>query len=130
MGYQAESIDSILTRYDYENMFSRLSERSRVSFKIDGWNCRVSYYNGFLVKVETRGRSGSNLNITALAAIFPKKIPHKGRVAITGELNIPFSKWLAFKALTGNSDQRSSVRTAIAKELFDYFAFLAFDIYV
>lgn len=129
MGYMAESIPSLNDENSFYEVCHSINEKTRVSFKIDGWNCRVSYYNGVVVKVETRGRSGNNLDISGMYKLFPKSIPYKGRVAITGELNIPNSKWLAFKLLTGNSDQRSSVRTAIAQNLYEYLSFLAFNIF-
>lgn len=130
MGYQAESISSLNTEYDVRRNFSSMSGRHRVSFKIDGWNTRASYYNGNLVKFETRGRSGNNLDITSLYKVVPAKIPLKGRVAVTGETSIPNSKWPLYKQITGNTDQRASVRTAIARGDIDYLSFLAFNIFV
>lgn len=130
MGYQAESISSLNTEYDVRRIFSSLDSKARVSFKIDGWNTRASYYNGSLVKFETRGRSGTNLDITSLYKLVPAKIPIKGRVAVTGEASIPNSKWPLYKQLTGNSDQRASVRTAIARGDTEYLSFLAFNIFI
>lgn len=129
MGYMAESIYSINNQPEFEQKFANLNEKSRLSFKIDGWNTRVSYYNGNIVKIETRGRSGNNIKMNELAKLFPSKIDIKGRVAVTGEMSIPHSKWQAFKALTGNSDQRASVRTAIANNSIDVLSFLAFNIF-
>lgn len=130
MGYQAESIGSLNTEYDVRRTFSSLSDKCRVSFKIDGWNTRASYYNGNLVKFETRGRSGSNLDITDISRLVPAKIPITGRVAITGETSIPNAKWPLYKQITGNSDQRSSVRAAIARGDVSYLSFLAFNIFI
>lgn len=130
MGYQAESIYSINNRQEYNTVFRNLCKRSRLSFKIDGWNTRVSYFNGVLVKVETRGRAGTNLDIHNISRLFPAKIPYKGRVAVTGELSIPNSKWEQFKSMTGNQDQRASVRTAIAQSAVDFLSFLAFNIFI
>lgn len=130
MGYMAESIYSINNRAEYEQHFRHLAERTRLSFKIDGWNTRVSYFNGVLVNVETRGRSGNNLDIKNIASLFPQKIKIKGRVAVTGEMSIPNSKWQDFKELTGNNDQRASVRTALARSDVDALSFLAFNIFI
>ena len=129
MGYNAESIKSINTREDYEATFSSLNERSRVSFKIDGWNTRASYYNGHIIKFETRGRSGNNLDMSGLPVGIPKKIPIKGRVYVKGETSIPNNLWPSYKQLTGNSDQRSSVRTAMARGDFQFLSFLSFAIH-
>ena len=127
MGYFAESISSINSEYGLESL-SRLNIESRLSFKVDGWNTRVSYYNGNLVDVQTRGRSGTNLDIRNIRTLFPKKIKISGRVAITGELSIPNSKWSTYKSITGNNDQRASVRTALARNDIEYLSFNAFNI--
>ena len=74
MGYMAESIPSINQRDVYDERFAKLPGKSRLSFKIDGWNTRASYYNGYLTAVESRGRGGSNLDLNCLAPLFPKKI--------------------------------------------------------
>lgn len=130
MGYMAESIYSINNKPEYYQVFRDLNEKSRLSFKIDGWNTRVSYFNGNLVKVESRGRSGNNLDMNNIHCLFPKTIPIKGRVAITGELSIPNRLWDEYKQLTGNSDQRASVRTALARGDAHYLEFLAFNIFI
>lgn len=129
MGYMAESIRSVNTRYEYELTFRSLSKKSRISYKIDGWNTRASYYNGNLIKFETRGRSGNNLNIAGAPIDIPRKIPIMGRVYVKGETSIPNKLWESYKQLTGNSDQRSSVRTAIARGDFQFLSFLAFAIH-
>ena len=128
MGYGAESIYSINNEEELELTFGSLDERSRISFKIDGWNMRASYFNGHLVKIETRGRGGNNLDATACAKLVPKEIPEKRRVAVTGECSIPNDKWPMFKEITCNNDQRSSVRTAFANGMIDYLSFLAFNV--
>lgn len=130
MGYMAESIYSVNNWEEFESTFRDLNERSRLSFKIDGWNTRVSYFNGHICKVETRGRSGTNLDIKDIRDLFPKTIPVNGRVAITGEQSIPNDKWATFKEMTGNNDQRASVRSAIARGAVDYLSFLAFNIFI
>lgn len=130
MGYMAESIYSINTWEEFNETFRGLNERSRLSFKIDGWNTRVSYFNGVIVNVETRGRSGTNLDIKNIHTLFPQKIPIKARTAITGELSIPNGKWEDFKMITGNNDQRASVRSALARSAVDYLSYLAFNIFI
>ncbi len=130
MGYMAESIYSINNWDELKKVLGRLSKRSRVSFKIDGWNTRVSYFNGHIVNVQTRGRQGNNLDIRNVAELFPKTIPIRGRVAITGEMSIPNAMWPMFKDITGNSDQRASVRTALARNDVKYLSFLAFNIFI
>lgn len=128
MGYAAESIYSINNELEFNRVFGGLKQKSRLSFKIDGWNMKASYYNGYLVKLETRGRSGNTLDAYACRKLVPQTIPEKRRVAVTGECSILNSLWLQFKLLTGNSDQRSSVRTAFVNGMVDYLRFLAFNI--
>lgn len=130
MGYAAESIYSINNEPEFEATFRNLDKKSRLSFKIDGWNTRVSYYNGNIVKVESRGRQGNNLSMNNIYKLFPKSLPYKGRAAVTGELSIPNSRWMEFKELTGNADQRASVRTALARGMIDYLAFCSFNIFI
>lgn len=133
MGYMAESIYSINTEEEFDATFRDLNERSRLSFKIDGWNTRASYFNNWLVDVQSRGRSADNLNynnVPGIQKLFPEKVPFPGRVAVTGELSIPNAKWNDFKMMTGNSDQRASVRSAIARGAIDSLAFLSFNIFV
>lgn len=130
MGYMAESMYSINNEEEFILVFKSLNERSRLSFKIDGWNVRVSYFNGVIVKVESRGRSGNNLSMNNIYKLFPQRVPYKGRVAVTGELSIPHAKWKEFKEITGNEDQRASVRTALARGMVEYLAFCAFNIFI
>lgn len=131
MGYMGESIPSINTVEDYNSRFRSLNKRSRLSYKIDGWNVRVSYFNGNMVQIRTRGRADNNSNMVFnnIASLFPKTIPYMGRVAVTGELSIPNDKWKIYKEITGNVDQRASVRTALARGDVDYLDYLAFDIF-
>ncbi|MBQ5475825.1 MAG: hypothetical protein IIT65_14400 [Lachnospiraceae bacterium] len=130
MGYMAESIYSINNWTEFDLTFKNINEKSRLSFKIDGWNTRVSYFNGVAVDVQTRGRSGNSLDIKNTLGLFPKTIPIKGRVAITGEMSIPKHKWSVYKSITGNADQRASVRTAIARNDIEYLSFNAFNIFI
>lgn len=130
MGYMAESIYSINNWTELEKTLSSLREKTRVSFKIDGWNTRVSYMNGNMVNVQTRGRSGNSLDIRNTASLFPKTIPIKGRVAVTGEMSIPKHLWGRYKSITGNMDQRASVRTALARGDIDYLSFNAFNLFI
>ena len=127
MGYFAESISSINSEYGLESL-EMLNIKSRLSFKVDGWNTRASYFNGHLANVQTRGRSGTNLDVRNIRQLFPSKIPDKRKISITGELSIPNSKWNQYKSITGNSDQRASVRTALARSDIDYLGFNAFNI--
>lgn len=128
LGYYAESIYSINNYQEYDSIFSNLNEPTRVSYKIDGFNTRVSYYNGEIVEYKTRGRSGDARMVNELMGIHPQKIPIMGKVAITGELSIPNKLWSSYKSITSNIDQRASISTMIARGDIDYASFLAFNI--
>lgn len=128
LGYYAESIYSINNYQEYDSVFSNLNEPTRVSYKIDGFNTRVSYYNGEVVEYKTRGRSGDARMVNELMGIHPQKIPIMGKVAITGELSIPNKLWSSYKSITDNIDQRASISTMIARGDIDYASFLAFNI--
>ena len=130
MGYMAESIYSINSWTELNGTLKGLDKKTRVSFKVDGWNTRVSYYNGTMVDIQTRGRSGNSLDIKTTAAMFPKSIPIKGRVAITGEMSIPKHLWPTYRSITGNMDQRASVRTALARGDIEYLSFNAFNMFI
>lgn len=133
IGYYAESIESINTDEMFDEAFKDINEKTRVSFKIDGWNCRVTYVNGYIRTVASRGRNGANLNMNSIFKVFPACIRDcgydcSGIVNITGELNIDNNSWDSYKLATGNKDQRSSVRTAIANSDWNVLNFLAFNI--
>ena len=126
--HQSESIRSLITEEEVEKEFKRLRDVTRVSYKIDGFNIQVNYYNGSPISAETRGRTGNSLNAKTVLNIVPKYIPLKGKVKVTGELSIPTDKWKQYQNETGNSSQRSSVSTALARGDFDVLSFLAFKI--
>jgi NAD-dependent DNA ligase len=113
---------------EFENTFKTLNEESRLSFKLDGFNIQVNYYNGEAISAETRGRTGNSLNADIVRKIVPKRIPLKGKVKVTGEVVIPNTVWSMFKLETGNSSQRNSVATALARGMADYLEFVAFNI--
>lgn len=126
--HKSESIRSINSDKEFEDQFRNLDEESRLSFKLDGFNIQVNYYNGRVISAETRGRSGNSLNANVVAKIVPQTIPYKGKVKVTGETVIPNSKWEMFKLETGNTSQRNSVSTALAREMIDSIKFVAFNI--
>lgn len=124
----AESMRSINTEQGVQDELLGLDKPSRLSFKIDGWNVRVNYYNGEAVIAETRGRGGNFMNADCVLKIVPKTIPIRGKVMVRGELVIPLRKWEEYKRITGNSSNRNSVATALANEDTDYLQFVAFTV--
>lgn len=126
--YKSESIRSINTVPEFERQFGNLKEKSRVSYKLDGFNIQVNYYNGAPISAETRGRTGNSLNANTVLNIVPPKIPILGKVKITGECVIPNDKWEIFKQQCSNVSQRSSVSTCLAQVMCEYLRFIAFNI--
>lgn len=126
--HKSESIRSIIDEQTYKSQFAYLNTRTRVSYKIDGFNIQVNYYNGEVISAETRGRTGNSLNANVVMQIVPKSIPFKGKVKVTGELSIPKDKWKLYQLETGNSSQRNSVSTALARGDVEYLSYLAFSI--
>lgn len=126
--HKSESITSLKCMEEVSQIYSSLNERTRISYKVDGFNIQVNYYNGEVISAETRGRTGNSLNAKVAMRVVPKKIPMLGKVKVTGELVIPNNMWEKFKVETGNSSQRNSVSTAMAKEMTDYLKFVAFNL--
>lgn len=126
--HKSESIRSIIDEATFKHQFIGLDKTTRVSYKIDGFNIQVNYYNGSFISAETRGRTGNSLNANVVRDLMPKTIPFKGRVKITGELSIPKDKWKVYQLETGNSSQRNSVSTALARGDVDFLSYLAFNI--
>ena len=60
--------------------------------------------------------------------LIPLKIDIMGRVKVTGELSILNSKWEEYKIISGGSNQRNSVSTAIANNDYNVLSYRAFDI--
>lgn len=128
--YTSESIRSINSMEEFNVQFSGLNEISRLSFKEDGFNIQVNYYNGKPISAETRGRRGNSLNANIVLKLVPECIPYMGKVKITGECVIPNDKWELFKQTYSNVSQRSSVATCLANGLSEYLAYVAFNIQV
>lgn len=126
--YKSESIASLNSEEKYKERYGNLSKKTRVSYKIDGWNTQVNYYNGEPVSANTRGRSGNFLNADVAMLLVPQKIPIMGKVKVTGEVSIPKDKWKDYQLMTGNSTQRNSVATALARGDKEYLSILAFNI--
>jgi len=126
--HKSESIESLNTEDAVERMFYSLDERSRLSYKLDGFNIQVNYYNRKSISAETRGRTGNSLNANVVLKIVPQTITLSGKVKVTGELVIRKDLWELFKEETGGKSQRSSVATAMARGMTDYLTFVAFGI--
>ena len=126
--HQSESIPSITEEQEFESTFRNLNKRTRVSFKLDGWNTQINYYNGAPISAETRGRTGNSLNANVVTQVVPQSIDNIGMIKVTAETLIPNALWGPFKEETGNVSQRASVRTALATERVDVLKPVAFNV--
>lgn len=126
--YTSESMDSLRSDDEVKSWFAGLNEKTRVSYKVDGWNNQVNYYNGSLISVNTRGRSSVSKDSSVIADVVPNKIPMMGKVKVIGEASIPNNKWKEFQELYSGKDQRASMSTVIAQNLTEYLSFKAFTI--
>lgn len=128
MGYNAESISAITTMEELRSEFFSLNKKSRLSFKIDGWNMNKNFYNKKYISGNTRGRTGGEKETDILLGIGPDSVPYTGRVTVTGEGSIPNDMWDMFQLKYGNTAQRNSVSTVIANGDKEAMSFLAFNI--
>ena len=128
LDYNAESIEAITTWEELEREFKTLNKKSRLSYKIDGWNMSKNFYNGEYISGNTRGRTGDERETDVLLGVGADKVPFKKRVTVTGEGSIPNDKWEMFQLKYNNTAQRNSVSTVIANNEKEYMSLLAFDI--
>lgn len=126
--YGSESIASLRTDSEVRVRFGSLAEKSRLSFKVDGWNNQINYYNGGQISSNTRGRDTNPIDAYTIMSVVPKSISMSGRVKVIGEASIPNALWEEFKLEYGGSDQRASMSTVLAKGLSRYVSFKAFNI--
>lgn len=128
---KTESIPSLNTWTDVRDTLNPLI-RERLftaSMKHDGWNIQVTYYNGQIVGVFTRGRSSDAVDVTGLKSLMPETIPVKGRVKVVGECTVSFALFREMKEKFNNALPRSAVSTALANpEYIKRLSFHAFDI--
>lgn len=129
---KTESMPSITSEREAKNIFLKRTGLNVVSFKLDGWNLQLTYFNGVLVQVNTRGRSSDALVVEYLKKYLPTTITRMGEVKVVGELCLSHDNFARLSKMFPNKEmksQRSSVRTALANEQANgLLTFLAFDI--
>lgn len=86
--YSIEDIEEFYTRL--YKMFGKDIELT-VECKMDGAALSVTYENGNLVQILTRGdgKSGEDITHTAYIANLPKEISYKGKLIVRGEVFMP-----------------------------------------
>lgn len=126
--FGSESMESLRSDEEVRNVFHNLQEQTRVSYKVDGWNNQVNYYNGKIISCNTRGRATNSKESNVIMSVVPQTIPMLGRVKVIGEASIPNNMWELFKMNYGGNDQRASMSTVVAKHMVDFTSFKAFNI--
>lgn len=80
-----------------------------LSWKLDGLTLVLTYDNGYLVKILTRGNGTVGTNITHLKdAIkgFPLEIPYKGHLVVRGEAVISYTDFAAINDMIEDEDEK------------------------
>lgn len=126
--FGSESMESLRSDNEVERVFRNLMEETRVSYKVDGWNNQINYYNGKIISCNTRGRATNSKDSNVIMDVVPQSIPMLGKVKVIGEASIPNRMWELFKQNYDGNDQRASMSTVIANHLSEYASFKAFNI--
>lgn len=127
---KTESIPSINTWTEFESQFAGYNEPATLSMKHDGWNIQISYVDGHLIRIQTRGRIYKSLDMSALRASVPATIPWKERITIVAEATISRENFQFCRSTFGNVDERSAVHTVLSKPEYIHLIDLhAFDIH-
>ena len=80
-----------------------------LSWKLDGCTLVLTYDNGKLTKILTRGSGNMGTNITHLKhAIkgFPLEIPYKGHLVVRGEAAISYTDFVAINDMIEDEDEK------------------------
>lgn len=80
-----------------------------LSWKLDGLTLVITYDNGKLTKLMTRGNGTVGTNITFMAeyiAGFPMTIPYKGHLVVRGEALISYADFNRINSLIENEDEQ------------------------
>jgi NAD-dependent DNA ligase len=129
---KTDSIESLVKEEDVRSYYGKTVDKYVLSFKIDGWNIQATYYNGELLRVQTRGRKNDALVVDQVSRLIPNKIPITQETRIVFELCISNSSFLELRQILKDRDvrsQRASVRTCLANQsLLNLLTPLAFDV--
>lgn len=126
---KSESIQSINDWYVLKSLYQDLNEPTTLSYKHDGWNIQVSYYNGELVQIQTRGRASDALSASALRSKVPSSINLMGKKTICCEATVSFSNYKIVKEKIESRSQRGAVVSCLSRpEMVRYIDLHAFSI--
>ncbi len=80
-----------------------------LSWKLDGLTLVITYDNGSLTKILTRGNGTVGTNITYMKDVirgFPKKIDYKGHLVVRGEATISYTDFEAINDASDDVDEK------------------------
>lgn len=80
-----------------------------LSWKLDGCTLVLTYDNGKLTKILTRGSGNMGTNITHLKSAikgFPLEIPYQGHMVVRGEAVISYSDFAAINDMVEDKDEK------------------------
>lgn len=112
---KTESIPSIGDWGTLKELYGDLNEDATLSYKHDGWNVQASYFNGELVRFQTRGRSTDSISVVVLRSRIPERIPEMGRVTVCMEATVSNSNYRLLKEEIGSKSQRGAVSSCLAR---------------
>lgn len=84
-----------------------------LSYKLDGLTLVITYDNGSLTKILTRGNGTTGNNITILKDVisgFPQTISYKGHMVVRGEATISYSDFEEINALMEDDEKYANPR--------------------
>lgn len=80
-----------------------------LSWKLDGLTLVLTYDNGSLVKILTRGNGTVGTNITYMKDVirgFPKKVDYKGHLVVRGEATISYTDFETINDAADDEDEK------------------------
>jgi NAD-dependent DNA ligase len=128
---KTESIPSLTTELEIAQFYKGMVGLHLISYKMDGFNLQLVYFNGKLVSINTRGRAVNGImDVSYLNTLFPESITLLGEVKVIGELLLSDSAFKKIREMYPEKQlvsQRSAVKTAMvnaeARELLSFFTF-------
>lgn len=117
---KTESIPSINDWATLKAVYKDLQEEATISFKHDGWNIQISYFNGELVRLQTRGRSHDAISAEVLRSKVPEKIPQLGRVTVVCEATVSNENYKKLKEEINARSQRGAVSSCLARNQYTH----------
>lgn len=112
---KTESIPSIGDWGTLKDLYEDLCEEATLSYKHDGWNVQASYFNGELVRFQTRGRSTDSISVSVLTNRIPQTIPEMGRVTVCMEATVSNDNYKLLREEIGSRSQRGAVSSCLAR---------------